>query len=83
MSKSAEKLPRFRKAPVVETGLGIFLRPLERMTYAHHGILWAQLFRTEFPTLEERFGDERLQPGELVRWQVRDRPEAPRLWAAS
>ena len=49
------------------------------------------LFPWRFPNLEERppveevrerFGEERLAP-RMIRWQVSDRPDAPRLWAAS
>jgi len=92
MSKAAEGLPRFRKPPVVETVLGVHFRPLEKLTSAHQGILWERCFRARFPKLEERapveevrerFGEERLQPAGSVRWRVADRPEVPRLWAAS
>jgi uncharacterized protein (TIGR04255 family) len=88
---SAEVLPRFKKPPVIETVLGVHFRPLERFTSAHQGLLWDRYFRVRFPKLEERppaeelqerFGEERLAPP-MIRWQVFDRPPAPRLWAAS
>lgn len=87
-----ESLPRFEKPPVVETVLGVHFRPLETLTSAHQGLVWERLFRPQFPNLEdrapiaearERFGEERLAGTPVVRWQVQDRPEAPRLWAAS
>jgi uncharacterized protein (TIGR04255 family) len=64
---------------------------LEKFTSAHQGLLWDRCFRARFPKLEERapveevrerFGEERLAPP-TIRWQVFDRPPAPRLWAAS
>lgn len=92
MSKTPRSVPRFRKPPVVETVLGVFFRPLEGFNSAEQGVLWDQNFRSNFPKLEERppvtetrerFGDERLTSGPSVRWQVMDRPETLRLWAAS
>jgi uncharacterized protein (TIGR04255 family) len=90
---SSEALPRFGKPPVVETVLGIHFRPLEKFTSAYQGVLWDRFFRVQFPRLEEkapveeqheRFGEERIAfAGPTFRWQVMDRPEAPRLWAAS
>jgi uncharacterized protein (TIGR04255 family) len=86
-----EPLPKFNNPPVVETVLGVFFRPLEGFTVAHQGALWDKHFRQRFPNLEERspvdeireeFGDE-LGTASVVRWQVLDRPPAPRLWAAS
>lgn len=91
MTKSSEALPRFGKPPVIETVLGVHFRPLENFTSAHQGLLWERCFRPNFPKLEERppveefrerFGEERLAPP-MIRWQVSERPEAPRLWAAS
>jgi uncharacterized protein (TIGR04255 family) len=91
MTNSSEKLPRFGKPPVIETVLGVHFRPLEKFTSAHQGLLWERYFRAQFPKLEERppveevrerFGEERLAPA-MIRWQVSDRPDAPRLWAAS
>ncbi len=91
MVKSSESLPRFEKPPVIETVLGAHFRPLEKFTSAHQGLLWERCFRARFPNLEERppveevrerFGEERLT-GPMIRWQVSDRPDAPRLWAAS
>ena len=91
MVESSEALPRFRRPPVIETVLGVHFRPLERFTSAHQGLLWDRCFRAQFPKLEERppveevrerFGEERLTPP-AIRWQVFDRPPAPRLWAAS
>ena len=91
MSNSDQDLPRFRKPPVIETVLGVHFRPLEKFTSAHQGLLWERSFRERFPKLEERppvpevperFAEERLAP-QMIRWQVSDRPDAPRLWAAS
>jgi uncharacterized protein (TIGR04255 family) len=91
MSNSSEELPRFGKPPVIETVLGVHFRPLEKFTSAHQGLLWERCFRARFPKLEERppveevrerFGEERLAPP-MIRWQVSDRPDAPRLWAVS
>ena len=91
MLKSSEALPRFGKPPVIETVLGVHFRPSERFTSAHQALLWGRYFRSRFPKVEERtpvdevreqFGDERLTPP-AARWQVMDRPPAPRLWAAS
>jgi uncharacterized protein (TIGR04255 family) len=92
MATSIDELPRFAKPPVVETVLGVHFRPLEKLTSAHQGLLWEQRFRPRFPELEERppveearerFGKERLVGTPAVRWRVQDRPEVPRLWAAS
>lgn len=91
MTSRSEALPRFRKPPVIETVLGVHFRPLEKFTSAHQGLLWEKCFRAQFPHLEERppveevrerFGEERLAVP-TIRWQVSDRPDAPRLWAAS
>jgi uncharacterized protein (TIGR04255 family) len=91
MVETAKGLPRFEKPPVIETVLGVHFRPLEKFTSAHQGLLWERCFRVSFPMLEERppveevrerFGEDRLAPP-TVRWQVFDRPPAPRLWAAS
>jgi uncharacterized protein (TIGR04255 family) len=91
MSNSSEELPRFGKPPVIETVLGVHFRPLEKFTSAHQGLLWERCFRARFPKVEERppveevrerFGEERLAPP-MIRWQVSDRPDAPRLWAVS
>jgi len=91
MSNSIDALPRFRKPPVIETVLGVHFRALEKFTSAHQGLLWERFFRARFPNLEERppveevrelFGEERLG-APMIRWQVSDRPPAPRLWAAS
>jgi len=91
MTESSEPLPRFGRPPVIETVLGVHFRPLEKFTSAHQGLLWERCFRAQFPKLEERppveevrerFGEERLAP-RMLRWQVSDRPDAPRLWAAS
>lgn len=85
------ELPRFDSPPVVETILGVFFRPLSRMTSAHQGILWEKCFRERFPKLEERapieevrerFGDERATPVEL-QWRISGRPDTPRLWLMS
>jgi uncharacterized protein (TIGR04255 family) len=92
MATSMNELPRFAKPPVVETVLGVHFRPLEKLTSAHQGLLWEQCFRPRFPKLEERppveearerFGKERLVGTPTVRWRVQDRPDVPRLWAAS
>ena len=90
---SNDGLPRFGKPPVVETVLGVHFHPLEGFSSAHQGVFWDRYFRSQFPVLEEkapveeqqeRFGEERiLLGGNAVRWQILDRPEAPRLWAAS
>lgn len=91
MTSSSKALPRFGRPPVIETVLGVHFRPLEKFTSAHQGLLWERCFRAQFPKLEERppveevrepFGEERLAPP-MIRWQVFDRPPAPRLWAAS
>ena len=91
MTNSSEALPRFEKPPVIETVLGVHFRPLEKFTSAHQGLLWERCFRAQFPKLEERppveevrelFDEERLGVP-MMRWQVFDRPPAPRLWAAS
>jgi len=85
-------LPRFAKPPVVETILGVHFRPLEKLSSAHQGVLWDRCFRDRFPHVEERgpveeireaFGEKLAMPVPVVRWQVSDRPPAPRLWAAS
>lgn len=92
MAPSTEDLPRFAKPPVVETVLGVHFRPLEKLASAHQGLLWDRCFRDQFPKLEERapveetrepFGEERLGGTPAVRWRVMDRPDVPRLWAAS
>jgi uncharacterized protein (TIGR04255 family) len=92
MSSSAQGLPRFRKPPVVETVLGVYFRPLAKFALAQLGIVWDRYFREQFPKLEERppaeeileqFGEARLNAFPMVRWQVMDRPDTPRLWAAS
>ena len=92
MSNNVESLPRFRKPPVVETVLGVHFRPAENFTSAEQGILWDRCFRQEYPKLEERppieevteqFGDARLGAFPMMRWQVMDRPDTPRLWAVS
>jgi uncharacterized protein (TIGR04255 family) len=92
MSNSDRNLPRFRKPPVIETVLGVYFRPQEGFNSAEQGILWDRYFRPKFPKLEERppvmelrerFGEERLSSTPPVRWQVLDRPDVPRLWAAS
>jgi uncharacterized protein (TIGR04255 family) len=92
MSNSDQSLPRFRKPPVVETVLGVYFRPSEKFCSAQQGIVWDRYFRERFPKLEERppaeevseqFGDARLTAFPMVRWQVLDRPDTPRLWAAS
>jgi len=91
MTENIRPLPTFRKPPVVETVLGIHFRTRERFTSAHQGLLWERYFRYRFPRLEEkppvqelqeRFGEERLLEMRGVRWQVMDRPDSPRLWAA-
>jgi uncharacterized protein (TIGR04255 family) len=91
MTNSSEALPRFKKPPVIETVLAVHFRPLEKFTSAHQGLLWDRCFRANFPKLEERppvdevrelFDEERLGVP-MIRWQVSDRPPAPRLWAAS
>lgn len=91
MANSADTLPRFNRPPVIETVIGIHFRPLATFTSAHQGLLWARFFRSRFPNLEERppvkevrelFGKEREDPP-MIRWEVSDRPDAPRLWAAS
>jgi len=91
MVTTSETLPRFGKPPVIETVLGVYFRPLEKFTSAHQGLLWERCFRAQFPNVEERppveevrerFGEERLSPP-TVRWEVFERPPAPRLWAAS
>jgi uncharacterized protein (TIGR04255 family) len=91
MSSSDQGLPRFKRPPVIETVLGVHFRPLEQFTSAHQGLLWHRCFRARFPKLEERppveevrelFDEERLGVP-MIRWQVADRPPAPRLWAAS
>jgi uncharacterized protein (TIGR04255 family) len=91
MTNSNEALPRFRKPPVIETVLGVRFRSLEKFTSAHQGLLWGHYFREKFPKLEERppvedvrerFGEERFAPP-MIQWQVSDRPDALRLWAAS
>ena len=91
MTTSSEALPRFGKPPVIETVLGVHFRPLEKFTSAHQGLLWERCFRARFPKLEERppveevrelFDQERVGVP-MIRWQVSDRPPAPRLWAAS
>jgi len=88
-----EALPRFGNPPVVETVLGVHFRTLEKFTSAHQGVFWDRFFRVQFPKLEEkapveelheRFGDERvIFAAPALRWQVTDRPDAPRLWAVS
>lgn len=92
MKNNARSLPRFRKPPVVETVLSVYFRPFGRFGSAEQGILWDRHFRSLFPKLEEqppaeemreRFGEERLAAVPSVRWRVMDRPDAPRLWAAS
>ena len=91
MANSIEALPRFKKPPVIETLLGVHFRPLEKFTTVHQGLLWARCFRERFPNLEERppveevrelFDEERLGVP-MIRWQVFDRPPAPRLWSTS
>ena len=91
MTNSSEALPRFGRPPVIETVLGVHFRPLEKFTSAHQGLLWERYLRAQFPKLEERppveeirerFAEERLAPA-MIRWQVSDRPDAPRLWAVS
>lgn len=91
MTGSNERIPRFNRPPVIETVLGVHFRTRERFTSAHQGILWERVFRTRFPKLEERppveelqerFGEDRLEAPK-IRWQIMDRPESPRLWAAS
>lgn len=76
---------------MIETVLGVHFRPLAKFTSAHQGLLWERFFRARFPNLEERppveevrerFGEDRLA-APAIRWQVSDRPDAPRLWAAS
>jgi uncharacterized protein (TIGR04255 family) len=92
MITSEEPLPRFRKPPVVETVLGVYFRPLDKFGSAQLGIVWDRYFRERFPNTEERppieeipeqFGDARMSAFPMVRWQVMDRPDTPRLWAAS
>jgi uncharacterized protein (TIGR04255 family) len=92
MSVRSGDFPRFGKPPVVETVLGVHFRTRERLTSAHQGLLWGRYFREQFPKLEEkppveelqeRFGEERLIGGPPVRWQITDRPDSPRFWAAS
>jgi len=91
MTNSNKGLPRFKRPPVVETVLGVHFRPLEKFNSVYQGLLWERCFRERFPELEERpqveavqerFGEERLAPPAL-RWQVSNRPPAPRLWVAS
>jgi uncharacterized protein (TIGR04255 family) len=85
-----EKFRDFDKPPVVETILGVFFRPLEKLTAAHLGLFWSSL-GDEFPDVEERapleenierFGRELLGPAAL-KWRITDRPEMIRLWAKS
>lgn len=92
MTNNIHSLPRFRKPPVVETVLGVHFRPSENFTSAEQGILWDRHFRQKYTKLEERppieevsekFGDERLGAFPMMRWQVKDRPDTPRLWAVS
>lgn len=92
MTNNIKSLPRFRNPPVVETVMGVHFRPLERFTSAEQGILWDRLFRQKYPKLEERppieevtekFGDEHFGSLPVMRWQVMDRPDSPRLWAVS
>lgn len=87
-----DALPQYAKPPVVETVLGVFYRPAEGYSSAYQGALWERFFREEFPKVEERapleeiherFGEDRLAGSSVIRWQVSDRPEAPRLWAVS
>lgn len=90
MSSNADYLPRFRKPPVVETVLGVYFRPLEKLTSAHIGMLWDRHFRKQFPAIQEQppveeiqeqFAETRSMPFPMVRWQVR--PTMSRLWASS
>jgi uncharacterized protein (TIGR04255 family) len=92
MSKKDAILPRFRKPPVVETVLGIHFRPADNFNSAEQGVLWDRCFRQKYPKVEERppveevseqFGDARLSALPMMRWQVMERPDTPRLWAAS
>ncbi|MBN2290829.1 MAG: TIGR04255 family protein [Pirellulales bacterium] len=92
MNNCDQKLPQFRNPPVIETVLGVYFRELEKFNSAEQGIFWDRYFRTKFPNLEERppteelrerFGEDRLVPGADIRWRVSQRPDTPRLWAAS
>lgn len=93
MVSSGSGLPRFGKPPVVETVLGVFFRPIEKLNSAYLGVMWQKYFREEFPRVEEfppieevpeRFGVEVwVDQGAALRWEIRDRPATPRVWAAS
>lgn len=92
MSDSDQGLPRFLKPPVVETVLGIYFPAKEKFNSAEQGIFWGQHLREVYPNIEERppteelreqFGEERLARSSMIRWRVTDRPDTPRLWAAS
>jgi len=92
MDETICPMPRFARPPVVETVLGVHFRPLESFASAQQGMLWERCFRSQFPRLEERppveevrerFGEDRLSDAPTIRWRVMDRPDVPRLWAAS
>ncbi len=92
MSSTTQTLPSFDKPPVIETVLGVYFRPSEKFTTAQLGILWDRCFRQQFPRIEERppteevpeqFGEMSMFALPMIRWQITNRPDAFRLWAAS
>ncbi len=92
MSDSSPEPPRFRKPPVVETILGVYFRPNERLSLVKRVQLWSDRFAADFPVVEERAPLEEVReefsdgvfpsgPQVQVRWQVT--PPSARIWAKS
>lgn len=92
MVTDQQPLPHFDKPPVIETVLGVFFNPLEKLTSAEQGILWEHCFRNDFPKLREtspiddvseQFESEEQGTTPKIRWKISNRPDTPRLWATS
>jgi uncharacterized protein (TIGR04255 family) len=90
MIANYDELPYFENAPVVETVLGLFFRPIQQLNSVWQGVFWRDRLQSEFPSFElrppvsevpERFDKASSLFEPAIRWQVADEFQAPRLWA--
>jgi uncharacterized protein (TIGR04255 family) len=77
-----DRLPSFKKPPVIETVLGVQFEPIAKFTNAHLGVFWKRLAGdwtpADAPPLEpvfERFGEEEVWSREGLQLKVSQVPQ--------
>lgn len=69
LNQASEKLPRFKRPPVVEVVIGVQFAPLAAMHVGHLGLIWEQ-FKPKFP----RFQPQMILPHAIERKGVHSPP---------